>query len=151
MTTIETGDFRGPMTIAHSREIHGAVRGPVTVKADACLVVKGSLTGPLHIETGGIVTVFGAFWDTDQLTNHGMLMIAGTTDHVFCADSGMIAVAAGTLIMDRDRPEVVRIDGTCEGVATSAEEISININTEADDYVAYDSAIGMFKPLPRAS
>ena len=115
MTTIETGDFRGPLTIDHSREIHGAVSGPVTVTAGACLVVKGSLTGPLRIHKDAIVTVFG-------------------------------------LVMDRDRPEQVRADGTCEEIATGdGRNIVVNIETEADDYVAYDSSTGRFRPLPAAS
>lgn len=151
MPTIETGDFRGPMTITHDREIHGALRGPVTVEGSACVVVKGSLTGPLTIGPDAIVTVFGSFFDTDELTNDGLLLIAGTTDHVFGSTSGRIAVAAGSLILDRDVPETVHADGTCHEVsAVEGQEITVSINTEASDYVTYDGDAGRFFPLPAA-
>ena len=97
---VHRGQIDEHVEVADLVTVVGVVCVGAHVGPGATLRVEGDVHGLLVIEPEGTVVVDGAV--TGEVINRGYLMVAGQLVGRICHDSGMIAVAAGSLVTAPD-------------------------------------------------
>ena len=100
MALVHRGQIDEHVEVANLVTVVGALCVGAHVDRGATLRVEGDVHGLLVIESEGTVVVDGAV--TGEVINRGYLMVAGQLVGRICHDSGLIAVAAGSLVTAPD-------------------------------------------------
>lgn len=132
--------------VRSQRGLNGLFEGGLTVGAAAQVTVTGSVSGPVRIEEGGILTVIGVFGGNVE-RNEGMLIVSGvsTIEPRSRGDVGAYALGVGSLTAMGRRALLLQADGSEVMIEGPVEKMSVDASAE---YCTWVPAENRFVVLP---